>query len=128
MVEHVGLSEFSQGDGETGRFSDKSSSPSPRLPVQSRTKERGPEGIALGAPFETLTPRWGELPDQKSPWPCPAWPPPPPFLSSFGRSATRHSVVSMRPATLAAFCSAVRTTFTGSMPPIAKRGPYWSLF
>ena len=48
-------------------------------------------------------------------------------FSSFGRSATRHSVVSIRPATLAAFCSAVRTTFTGSMTPCARRLPYWSV-
>lgn len=50
--------------------------------------------------------------------------PPVSVFSSFVHSAMRHSVVSISPATLAAFCSAVRTTFTGSMTPMPMRLPY----
>ncbi len=48
---------------------------------------------------------------------------PPPALSflSSGSSATSASVVSISPATLAAFCSAERTTLVGSMTPEAIR-------
>ena len=42
---------------------------------------------------------------------------------SFGRSATRASVVSIRPATEDAFCSAQRTTLAGSMTSWASRSP-----
>ena len=45
--------------------------------------------------------------------PIPPMPPPPPAASSFGSSATMASVVIMRPATDAAFCSAVRVTLVG---------------
>jgi hypothetical protein len=38
-----------------------------------------------------------------------------------GFSAISASVVSIRPATLAAFESAVRTTFAGSTTPLASR-------
>ncbi len=63
--------------------------------------------------------------NQKSPpWLCP---PPPPAFSSLGFSATIASVVSIRPATDAAFCRAVRTTLAGSMTPIATRSPYSSV-
>ncbi|HTB74517.1 MAG TPA: hypothetical protein VK762_14800 [Polyangiaceae bacterium] len=41
---------------------------------------------------------------------APAWLPAPRAFSFFGRSATTHSVVSIRLATLAAFCSAVGAT------------------
>lgn len=60
----------------------------------------------------------------QKPWLWPAWSWPPAAFSSFGRSATRHSVVSIRLATEAAFWSAVRTTFTGSMTPMPRRLPY----
>ena len=58
----------------------------------------------------------------------PSMPPmPPPMLaagaSSFGASATMHSVVSIRPATEAAFCSAVRVTLVGSRMPISIMSP-----
>ena len=58
----------------------------------------------------------------------PSMPPmPPPMLaagaSSFGASATMHSVVSIRPATEAAFCSAVRVTLVGSRIPISIMSP-----
>ena len=45
--------------------------------------------------------------------------PPPPFGSGF--SAIMASVVSSRPETDAAFCSAVRTTLVGSMTPALIR-------
>jgi hypothetical protein len=58
--------------------------------------------------------------------PMPPMPPPPPGIagaSSFGASATMHSVVSIRPATDAAFCSAVRVTLVGSRMPISIMSP-----
>src|SRR5690349_1343573 len=59
-------------------------------------------------------------------WPWPAWPPA--ALSSFlGRSAISVSVVSMRPATDAAFWIAVRTTLAGSITPALTRSVYSSL-
>lgn len=42
-----------------------------------------------------------------------------------GRSAISASVVSMSEATDAAFCSATRTTFVGSMTPASTRSWYW---
>src|SRR5688572_3075040 len=60
--------------------------------------------------------------------PMPPMPPPcpwPPIAgSSFGSSATIASVVRMRLATEAAFCSAVRATLVGSNTPICTRSPY----
>ncbi len=58
--------------------------------------------------------------------PIPPMPPPPPpiGLSSLGSSATIASVVSIRLATEAAFCSAKRVTLVGSTTPIATRSPY----
>jgi hypothetical protein len=51
--------------------------------------------------------------------------PPPPIGSSFfGSSATMASVVIIRPAIDAAFCSAVRTTLVGSRMPILIMSPY----
>jgi len=44
--------------------------------------------------------------------------------SSAGASATMQSVVSIRLAIDAAFCSAVRVTFVGSTTPIASMSPY----
>jgi len=61
--------------------------------------------------------------------PMPPMPPmsgmPPPAIgaSSLGVSATMHSVVSIRPATEAAFCSAVRVTLVGSRIPISIMSP-----
>jgi len=56
--------------------------------------------------------------------PMPPIPPPPPIgLSSFGASATIASVVRMRPATDAAFCSAKRVTLVGSSTPISTMSP-----
>jgi hypothetical protein len=52
---------------------------------------------------------------------------PPPGIagaSSFGSSATIASVVIIRPATEAAFCSAVRVTLVGSRMPISTMSPY----
>ena len=46
---------------------------------------------------------------------------PGPPLSSFGSSATMHSVVSMRAETLAALSSAVRVTLVGSITPASIR-------
>jgi hypothetical protein len=66
----------------------------------------------------------------KSMPPMPPMPPPmpmsgapPPFLSS-GRSDTMQSVVSIREATEAAFCSAMRVTLVGSSTPISIMSPY----
>ncbi len=58
--------------------------------------------------------------------PIPPMPPsaaPVPQLQPFfsGRSAMRHSVVSMRPAIEAAFCRAERVTFVGSTTPLVSR-------
>jgi hypothetical protein len=49
------------------------------------------------------------------------------FLSSLFRSVTRVSVVSIRPEMLAAFCRAVRTTFSGSMMPALNMSTYLPL-
>ena len=49
--------------------------------------------------------------------------PPPPAPSSFGESATMHSVVSISEDTEAAFCSAVRVTLVGSRMPISIMSP-----
>ena len=62
--------------------------------------------------------------------PMPPMPPIPPApagilgSSSFGFSATIASVVSMSEATDAAFCSAQRLTFAGSMTPALIRSSY----
>src|SRR5262249_27271767 len=53
--------------------------------------------------------------------------PPPPFFSSLGISATSASLVKSSVATLAAFCSALRTTFVGSMMPAFTMSVYSSL-
>jgi hypothetical protein len=45
----------------------------------------------------------------------------PKVAHALGLSAMSASVVSIRPATLAAFCSAWRTTFAGSMTPNSSR-------
>src|SRR5271165_6862061 len=52
--------------------------------------------------------------------------PPPPAAAAFSSliSAMRASVVSIRPAMEAAFCSARRVTFAGSMTPILTMSPY----
>jgi len=68
--------------------------------------------------------RWPEpQPDQKSMPPMP--PMPPPGIAgadlSSGTSETVASVVMRRPATEAAFWSAVRTTLVGSITPAATR-------
>jgi hypothetical protein len=65
--------------------------------------------------------------------PIPGYPPPPEGMdgiagSSFGLSATMHWVVSMRDATLAAFCSANRVTLVGSMTPAAIMSSYLSVW
>ena len=49
--------------------------------------------------------------------------PPPAPASSFGASATMHSVVSSSDATEAAFCRAVRVTFVGSRMPSSSMSP-----
>jgi hypothetical protein len=59
--------------------------------------------------------------------PMPPIPPPPWECSSFGNSATMASVVRIRPATDAAFCSAQRATLVGSTTPISMRSPYWAV-
>ena len=58
----------------------------------------------------------------------PSMPPIPPGIPagmglSSGISPTMQSVVRMRPATLAAFCRAVRVTFAGSRTPISIMSP-----
>ena len=61
----------------------------------------------------------------------PPMPPPPPCIgedSFFGCSATMASVVTSRPATDAASCSAVRTTLVGSMMPAATMSTYGSFW
>ena len=68
-------------------------------------------------------------PDQKSmppmpPMPPPMPPPPPAGSSFFGASATIASVVIIRPAIDAAFCSAERVTLVGSRMPNAIMSPY----
>src|SRR5271166_3176266 len=73
--------------------------------------------------------RW--LPDQKSMSPMPPMPPPGGIPGAFfsGFSATIASVVTSRPATDAASCSAVRTTLVGSMMPALTRSlnsPVWA--
>src|SRR5260363_215799 len=42
----------------------------------------------------------------------------------FGNSHTAQSVINSRPATEAAFCSAVRVTLVGSTTPACIRSPY----
>ncbi len=53
----------------------------------------------------------------------PPMPPMPPPDSDFGDSAIMHSVVSIKDATDAAFCSAVRVTLVGSRMPISIMSP-----
>lgn len=58
----------------------------------------------------------------------PPMPPIPPIsgiagASSFGNSATMQSVVSIKPATDAAFCNAERVTLVGSRTPISTISP-----
>jgi len=55
--------------------------------------------------------------------PMSGMPPPCLWSSSFGASATITSVVSSRPATEAAFCSARRVTFVGSRMPMSSMSP-----
>jgi hypothetical protein len=63
----------------------------------------------------------------------PGYPPPPPGgiagIADFssGLSATMHWVVSIREATLAAFCKAKRVTFVGSMTPAEIMSSYLSV-
>ena len=59
--------------------------------------------------------------------PMSGMPPPPPAPFSSGFSAIMASVVSSSDATLAAFCSAVRTTLVGSMTPALIRSSYSSV-
>src|SRR5260363_261622 len=60
----------------------------------------------------------------------PILPMPPPGIlpgagvSSLGNSHTAQSVINSRPATEAAFCSAVRVTLVGSTTPACIRSPY----
>ena len=56
--------------------------------------------------------------------PMPPMSPPAAGASGSGLSATTASVVRKRPAMDAAFCSAERVTFTGSMMPAARRSSY----
>src|SRR5690606_13259984 len=66
--------------------------------------------------------------DQKSMPPMPPMPPPAAAGSSFfGSSATIASVVIIRPAIDAAFCSAVRVTLVGSRMPNSTMSPNWPL-
>ena len=60
------------------------------------------------------------------PWLCPPGPPIGSFFSS-GISVTMTSVVSIKPATLAAFCNAQRDTFVGSMIPALIMSTYSSV-
>ena len=63
---------------------------------------------------------------QKSMPPMPPMPPGAPWLcgsSFFGASATMHSVVIIRPAMDAAFCSAERVTLVGSRMPSSTMSP-----
>src|SRR5690606_15917714 len=48
-------------------------------------------------------------------------------LSFLGSSPTQASVVRIRLAIEAAFCSAVRVTLVGSTTPSSTRSPYWPL-
>ena len=53
--------------------------------------------------------------------PPPCWCPPPAASFFSGISEIMASVVSIRPAIDAAFCSAVRVTFVGSMTPAVNQ-------
>src|SRR6267378_2139521 len=53
--------------------------------------------------------------------------PAPPSSLSLGFSATIASVVSIKDATLDAFCSAKRVTLVGSITPALSRSSYWPL-
>ena len=62
--------------------------------------------------------------------PMPPMPPPPGMAGagSFGSSATMASVVTRRPATEPASCSAVRTTLAGSTMPASIMSTYFSFW
>src|SRR5437773_6966549 len=78
---------------------------------------------ALAGPFRLL--RYGSNYMSMPPMPPMSgmpWPWPPAFFSSTN-SATIASVVSIRPATDEAFCSAVRLTLVGSITPISTISP-----
>ena len=61
------------------------------------------------------------------PWLCPPPPPPADSFFSSGISVIITSVVSINPATLAAFCNAQRDTLVGSMIPALIMSTYSSV-
>src|SRR5690606_12425528 len=85
-------------------------------------KRKGPALRRGLSGYDTRGPRL----DQKS---MPPMPPMPGAAGSsfFGSSATMASVVIIRPAMEAAFCSAVRVTLVGSRMPNSTMSPNWPL-
>src|SRR5690349_14480238 len=102
------------------------------------TDRLGHEELKMQRPAGFL-PRAFLMPDWLDRWPRPGWRRhgPPAYMpmpcgpgaadsfSSFGRSATIASVVSMSEATLEAFCRAKRDTLVGSITPACSRSSYW---
>src|ERR1700759_1963800 len=95
------------------------------VPILLRPGLAGPEqdeGRVSGKPGLHAGPGQA-LPVPQCGWLCP-WPSAAGASFSSGFSTTRVSVVSSMPAIDAAFCTADRVTFTGSMTPWAARSPY----
>ncbi len=99
-----------------------------RVQAIARSLERSPRGRTKkkatadgGHKANEGPPGGGRIMDQKSASAMPAGERA--GLSSAGASATVASVVRIRPATEAAFCSAVRVTLVGSITPISTRSP-----
>ena len=113
--------------------SNQSGSPSPRpSPASGRGRRSGPlsrlrnVGEGTGEGPRVRGGRLYIMPPMPPMPPIPPMPPPPPppagaGASSLGRSTISASVVTSSAATDAAFCSAERTTFVGSMTPASTR-------
>ena len=103
--------------------------------LQEQHKKQGPGGVAHGTDdtARKKAPRGLRLRGFRARGPGLDYMPMPPMppmsgmagaaLSALGASETMHSVVSIRLATEAAFCSAVRVTLVGSRIPISIMSP-----
>jgi hypothetical protein len=104
--------------------------------LQQQGNQQGPYSTAHGPMIRAMkkAPRgfaglWGWSAGRVDYMPMPPIPPMPPMsgmaagASALGASDTMHSVVSIRLATEAAFCSAVRVTLVGSRIPISIMSP-----
>src|SRR5690606_3391913 len=98
-----------------------------RTPYGAHQKGESPAEAGL-SPFQQAPGRGRETGRSYMPMPMSPMPPMPPIGGIIGFSSasspTMQSVVSIRPATEAAFWSAVRVTLVGSSTPISTMSPY----